>query len=57
MEKKANEAKAKFAAMKKNFDDGKTALETEKATKVQYDKLPKDQQASPARAARSTSGR
>ncbi len=45
-EKKANEAKAKFAAMKKNFDDGKTALETEKATRVQYDKLPKDQQAS-----------
>jgi tetratricopeptide (TPR) repeat protein len=44
-EKKAAEAKAKFTAMKANFDAGKAALATAQQTRIQYDKLPKDQQA------------
>lgn len=45
-EKKAGEAKAKFAAMKGHFDAGMAALELAKTTRAQYDKLPKGQQSS-----------
>lgn len=44
--KAADEAKAKFAAMKGHFDAGTAALEQAKGIRVQMDKLPKDQQAS-----------
>ena len=45
-EKKAAEARAKFAAMKTHFDAGLTALDQAKQARAQEDKLPKDQQAS-----------
>ena len=44
--KAADEAKAKFAAMKGHFDAGTAALEQAKGIRSQMDKLPKDQQAS-----------
>jgi tetratricopeptide (TPR) repeat protein len=44
--KAADEAKAKFAAMKGHFDAGTTALEQAKGIRAQMDKMPKDQQAS-----------
>jgi len=45
-EKKAAEARAKFAAMKVHFDAGNTALDAAKATRGQMDKLPQDQRTS-----------
>jgi len=44
-EKKASEARAKFAAMKVHFDAGSTALDAAKQQRTQVDKAPKDQQA------------
>lgn len=44
-EKKAAEARAKFAAMKVHFDAGSTALDAAKQQRTQMDKAPKDQQA------------
>ncbi len=44
--KAADEAKAKFAAMKGHFDAGTAALEQAKGIRAQMDKMPKDQQAS-----------
>ncbi len=44
--KKNEEAKAKFGAMKQHFDAGNAALEQAKQTRAQFDKMPKDQQAS-----------
>jgi len=43
---KAAEGRAKFAEMKVRFDAGLAALEQAKATRMQMDKLPRDQQAS-----------
>jgi len=44
--RKAAEARAKFAEMKVRFEAGLAALEQAKATRMQMDKLPRDQQAS-----------
>jgi tetratricopeptide (TPR) repeat protein len=41
----AAEARAKFAAMKVRFDAGLAALEQAKATRMQMDRLPRDQRA------------
>ena len=43
---KAAESREKFAAMKTRFDAGLAALEQAKATRLQMDRLPRDQQAS-----------
>jgi len=43
--KAAAEARAKFAAMKVRFDAGLAALEQAKATRMQMDRLPRDQRA------------
>jgi tetratricopeptide (TPR) repeat protein len=43
--KKNEEAKAQFAAMKQHFDAGNTALDQAKQLRAQIDKMPKDQQA------------
>ena len=44
--RKRRRARAKFAEMKVHFDAGLAALEQAKATRMQMDKLPRDQQAS-----------
>lgn len=44
--KAAVAARAKFVAMKKHYDDGLAALKQAQDLRAQYDKLPKDKQAS-----------